>query len=554
MSSRVLHNAGKRVWITDAPGPRSVAIVIAVSFAVMVPALLWGIPSNLDLTNHFRFAIPFGEAVIAGDFYPSWLAESNGGYGDPSFRFYPPGFYYLLAAFRFLTGSWYDATLITYVAVSILSGLGTYVWARAFLPSRTAYWAAIFYALAPYHVNQVYQAVMLADWAGSAVLPFVFGFVDRVCKRGSRKDIAGLAFTYGLLIFTHLPLAVIGSIALLVYALVRLEATRKLQQLAKLSLAAVMGLALSAIYWVTMISEVGWIAADKADGGGNVNYSYSFLFWHFTPDNLSVWWFNILTLMTFLLCAPAILLFLRRSSEVRNKIRPVIFITAFALFMTLPLSWPIWIVLKPLQETQFPWRWLAVFSMGASVVAATALPLIFDATKKLARPKLILIFGAMAISLAFTFSHSIREAQYFSATKFEEMTTNVRGSQSISYWIPTWARPNPRKMNEVEAGERAVTVTSWEPEHRRFSVAAGPAVEARVRTFAYPHWTARNETGVLPTRVDQDGALLISLPENATSVELDFTEPRKTKISTISSLSALIILATLFVPFRRKQN
>ena len=160
------------------------ALIIAVCFAVIIPAILWGIPSNLDLTNHFRFALPFYDSIAAGDFYPGWLAESNAGYGDPSFRFYPPAFYYLLAASRFLIGNWYGATLVTFVVVSIVSGLGMYFWARSFMPAATASWAAAFYALAPYHVNQLYQATMLAEWAGSAVLPFVFGFVDRVCQRG----------------------------------------------------------------------------------------------------------------------------------------------------------------------------------------------------------------------------------------------------------------------------------------------------------------------------------------------------------------------------------
>jgi hypothetical protein len=125
----------------------------------------------------------------------------------------------------------------------------------------------------------------------------------------------------------------------------------------------------------------------------------------------------------------------------------------------------------------------------------------------------------------------------------------------VNYWFPIWARSDIRKMStEVEAADRAVTVASWQPEHRKFSVAAGPTTEARVRTFYYPHWTATNEAGALPTRPDKDGALLISLPPNATSVALDFREPRKTKISTMSSLSGLIIIGALVVPFRRRRH
>jgi hypothetical protein len=226
-------------------------------------------------------------------------------------------------------------------------------------------------------------------------------------------------------------------------------------------------------------------------------------------------------------------------------------VTAFALFMSLPLSWPIWRVLKPLQDTQFPWRWLAIFSMGAAIVAAAALPLVFNAALKLDRAKRILIFGAMAIAVAFTFSHSVREAVYFPRTKFESMAESVRGTPSLNYWIPVWAQPNPRKMETpVEIADREVRVADWQPEHRSFSVTAGAATEARVRSFYYPHWIARNDTGILPTRADTDGALLISLPQQATSVELDFREPARTKCSTTASLSGLIILGGFLLPFR----
>ena len=286
----------------------AIALAVAYSFLAIVPAILWGIPSNLDLTNHFRFALPFHDAIAAGDLYPGWLAESNGGYGDPSFRFYPPGLYYVLAAMRMLLGDWYAATLVTFVLLSITGGLGMYFWARSILPSASASWAAFFYALAPYHLNQLYQSVLLAEWAGSAMLPFVFGFVDRVCERGRRRDIAGLAATYGLLVFTHLPLAVIGSIALAVYALAKIQGTEKVRKLAKLSAGAMLGLSVSAIYWVTMVSEVNWIAVNRFQGDSSVDYRFNFLLSTFSPDNLNVWWMNIMALMSLMLFAPALLL------------------------------------------------------------------------------------------------------------------------------------------------------------------------------------------------------------------------------------------------------
>jgi hypothetical protein len=95
-------------------------------------------------------------------------------------------------------------------------------------------------------------------------------------------------------------------------------------------------------------------------------------------------------------------------------------------------------------------------------------------------------------------------------------------------------------------------VQSWTPESRRFSVAAGNPTEARVRTFYYPHWTARSGGQRLNTRADKDGVLLVSLPAEAVTVDLVFEEPRRTHVSAAVSLAGVLFIGMLAVPLRRK--
>ena len=94
-------------WQTLPEGFKALVIVSLVGLAAMLPAIVYGIPNGADLANHYRFAQPFSEAIQHGNFAPGWLAESNYGLGDPRFRFYPPGLYYLLALGRYLTGNFY---------------------------------------------------------------------------------------------------------------------------------------------------------------------------------------------------------------------------------------------------------------------------------------------------------------------------------------------------------------------------------------------------------------------------------------------------------------
>lgn len=557
MSSYAVQTHETRTWpFAGSPEAKRVGFIVGISVLVIVPALLFGVPSNRDLTNHFRFALPFYDAIAGGHLYPGWLAESNSGYGDPSFRFYPPALYYLLGLFRFVTGEWYVATLLTFVLISAAGGLGIYLWARSVLPAAEAASASLIYALAPYHLNQFYQATMLAEWAGAAVLPFLFAFLERICARGKRTDIAAFAACYALLVLTHLPLTVIGSLALLVYGLVRMNTGCRVQTLAKLAGAVALGLCASSIYWVTMVSEMRWIGINTVDYDSSVDYRHNFLLSTFSPDNLNVWWMNILALMTLLLSAPVSLLVRRYVWRDRPQLRPVVVLTAFALFMALPFSRPVWLLLTPLQQTQFPWRWLTLISMGVAILVAAGFALVDHVGQGAARVKRLAILAAMSISVVFTLSHVVREAKFLPRHSFNVTLNEVRGTASVNYWFPIWATSKPRVMNAaVEAADRAVIVESWTPENRCFSVAAGSATEARVKTFYYPHWTAKNGQQLLNTRADKDGALLISLPHDAVSVDLDFVEPRRSQISSYASLAGFMFIGVLGMPlsWRRKQ-
>src|SRR5713101_849076 len=273
MTARSLSLSASRSFASSlSPEPRHLIILVLVAAATIAPTLFWGVPSNRDLSNHFRFALPFYDALRSGHLYPGWLAEANHGFGDASFRFYPPALYYLLALTRTLAGNWYLATIITFSALSVLGAVGVYFWAREFGSSELAMWSGILYSVAPYHLNQFFQAVMLAEFAGAAVLPFAFAFTERVCKRRRKRDVAGLAAVYAVLILTHLPLAVIGSMALAVYALLRIDRNHRFATWLCLASSVALGLAASACYWTTMLVELTWIRADNVSPEPGLDY------------------------------------------------------------------------------------------------------------------------------------------------------------------------------------------------------------------------------------------------------------------------------------------
>ena len=528
-------------------------VVIAAVIAIL-PAMLYGVPSNIDLLNHFRFALPFYDAIQQGNLRPSWLAESNSGYGDASFRFYPPALYYLLAIARAISGSWYIGTMSVLVFLSVVGALGVYFWARQFLPSEISMWAGILYSIAPYHTNQLYQAFLLAEFAGAAVLPFGFAFVLRVCRRGSPLDIAGLSLCFAVLILTHLPLTVIGAVALFVYTVICLERKNRWSTILRLTSAVLLALAASSFYWTTMVAELKWIQAYDSQ---SVEFSQNFLFMTLSPDNLNVWWMNIIFVGTLAMFWPAFVL-LRHWKGQRTQQRTVngvALLLFVSIFMATPISWPVWKILSPLQQVQFPWRWLGVTSMAFAVMLPAALPFW---RKQAMGPKRFLALvaaGTFAISLAFSISHIVREAQYLNARDFDSTLRSISGTEGVWQWWPVWARTPIRSMNTaVEAGSRSFVVDSWEPERRVFRVSPGQAGDIRVRTFFYPHWVATADGASLAVRPDQDGALLISIPETAVSVILEFKEPTRVRVAGYLSLIGWLAIAGLALINARKKS
>ena len=533
---------------------RGVLLIVLVSLAIMSPTLVWGIPSSRDLTNHFRFALPFYDSLRAGNFYPGWLAESNAGYGDASFRFYPPALYYLLALARTITGDWLAATLLTATSLFIVGGLGVYFWARVLGYGQSAVWAAVLYTVAPYHLNQFFQSFMFAEFAGAAVLPFAFAFTERVCRQRRLRDVAGLAASYALLILTHLPLTIIGSIALLVYALLRLDFARRWSTLGWLSASTLLGLAASACYWTTVLFELSWIRADNINPDPSADYRQNFVLSTFSPDYLNVWWMNILLLATVAMFWPALALIWKSArppacvnqAQSGGALPALGAVALLTFFMATPVSRPIWNLLRPLQQTQFPWRWFTISSVICPVIIAAAIPFWKRLAAGRKRALSMIAAGTAVLAFAFSASHIIREAYWLTPSQFQQQLKEIPGSQSVSHWWPVWVRePLPSMSSPVEAGDRQVVIDSWAPERRVFHIAEGQSRTANVRTFFYPHWVATAEGRALPVGHDKDGAMVISLPGKDVTVTMEFREPERVRYATAFTIGGWLLIGWL---------
>ena len=529
------------------PDLRNVLIVALAAMAVLLPIMIFGIPNGADLPNHLRFALPFYESIQSGHFHPGWLAESNYGLGDPRFIFYPPGLYYLLSATRMLTGEWYSASILAFVILSVAGGLGAYFWARTIFTPSVAMWTGVIYSLAPYRLNELYQASLLSEYAACSILPFVFAFVERVIRRKSIYDVVGLGASYALLILTHLPIAVVGSIALAIYVLLRVEKKAFWATITRFAVGTTLGLAASAFFWTSMLAELSWIKGSGANPNPYYDYRLNFLFSPAALTNRNTWYANILALAVIGFLLPGVV-FLARSfkqDKSNRALKATLVLLLVTFLMATPLSKPVWAVVPKLSEVQFPWRWLSITSLMGAMLFAASMPKWKEQFRTRLRPRDLAVGLVFALSLVFIGTQIIQDCDYINRARFEPMVQDVRGAVSFKDWLPVWARDfnNVEKMPaKVGAGTRPVTITAWEPERRTFHLGAGTENTLQVRTYFYPRWTAKADGHLLPTTLTADGLLQISVPVQATDIELAFEPPARIHLFELVTTASWILI------------
>lgn len=529
----------------------NILIVALVAMAVLLPIMIFGIPNGADLPNHLRFALPFYESMQSGHFHPGWLAESSYGLGDPRFIFYPPGLYYLLSATRMLTGEWYSASILAFIILSVAGGLGAYFWARTIFTPRVAMWTGVLYALAPYRLNELYQASLLSEYAACSILPFVFGFVERVIRRNSIYDVVGLGASYALLILTHLPIAVIGSIALAIYVLLRVEKKAFWSTITRVALGTTLGLAASSFFWTSMLAELSWIKGSGANPNPYYDYRLNFVFSPSALTNRNTWYANLLALAMIGFLFPGVAFLVRsfRRDKSNGAMNAALVLLLVTFLMATPLSKPVWAVVPKLSEVQFPWRWLSITSLMGAMLFAASIPKWKEQFHNRLRPRDLAVGLVFALSLVFIGTQIIQDCEYVSRAKFEPMVQDVRGAVSFKDWLPVWARDFnhvEKMLAKVDAGTRPVTITAWEPERRTFHLGAGTENTLQVRTYFYPRWTAKADGHLLPITPTTDGLLQISAPAQATDIQLAFEPPARVHLfELVTTASWILILGCL---------
>jgi len=350
------------------------AIVMAmVSLPLLVVHAWFGTPDGSSAYYNLAWAEGFDAAFWDGETYPRRLDTLLAGKGGLDFFFYGPLPFWLNSTLgRALCGgcSAVEAFPLTGAILILLSGPAFYALARRFAAPWASAIGAGIYMLLPYH--------MLADWwlrqAVGEVAAFIF---TPLLLLGAKRILDGergvLIFALALagLVLSHLPSVMIMGYFLAGYCALRAwqkraEPMALLRPGFRLAGAGLLGLALSAVYWLPAIALLDDVSPDALYNAYANPLNWLFLDGRAAPNPVTATWTALLYMAAMIVAVAAWWVLRGREQAALGWIAGTV---GFAVLMASLPSAPLW-AYTPIAAVQFPWRTLMVADLGLGLAAA----------------------------------------------------------------------------------------------------------------------------------------------------------------------------------------
>lgn len=499
------------------------ALIIPI-FAVMPLLLYSGLPNTADGPAHLMRQVELNQAWSQGDYYIRWGADLALGHGMPIFHYTPPLLYQATQVIH-LSGLPLDASLKVVIGLGFLlySG-GMYLFARRIFGAYPALLAAAIHVYAPYRLREGYIQGSYGQFIALAFYPVVLWAFYGLVTDGRRRYLLAAALSLAALLLSHnisalhfAPLLAAYLLLLIVtdYAGKKGEGPRSETKdeeprsrandhqagrmtarpdeanpdtkhyaprtthhvprspLWRVTLAGLLGLALSAIYWLPALAERDAVQFEKITQGF-FDFRHNFLTRAelvALPLPLDLAAINPefpLSLGPAQLVAAAagvvaILVALFKTfankgqrpdpSPLLHSLFFAIFFLIFA-FLTLPASQPVWEAIPLIELTEFPWRMLGPAIFCASILAAAALSIINEQlpiTNFQSPLSNLLIINCALLIVVFLNAYYLYPSQFIPwgtptpADVFAyEVTTGAIGTNSAAEMLPRQVQQPPQ--------------------------------------------------------------------------------------------------------------
>ena len=517
--------------------------ITAAAFAVEIPFFFLGIPSGHDLEFHLYSWLEVLSQWKQGIVYPRWAELANFGYGAPRFIFYPPASWTLGAGLSAIF-PWIVVSGIHIWISLVAAGVSMFFLAREWLNRRDATFAAVLYAVNPYHLVIVYWRSDFAELLASWLLPLLLLLLLRAPDQ-TRRLSAFLGLVLACAWLTNAPAAVMVHYSLALLLLIVAWQRRSPHILLTGGIAVLLGAALAAVYLLPAIYEQRWVDIVQAISQGYRPID-NFPFVHTTDAehnafNRVISWVAVAEIAVTLSGAWAARQWRRRSPELWYSI--VIWAGACILVM-LPISKPLWSVLPKLRFMQFPWRWLLCLAVPFS--------LLITMTLRRWTSRLALYFAMLGV-LVFVWHH-YQPPYWDYADDLHEMQDNMAtsvGYEGTDEYTPVTADPSTadndkdaRRVTILGPARGAIHVLQWNAEQKLFTADISAPDHLVLKLFDYPAWRVEVNGHVTRAQTRENtGQMLVPVQAGMNRVRIVFAR------TWTGTLGAWISLFAVFLAF-----
>jgi hypothetical protein len=516
---------------------------------------IYGAPNGHSITLNLAWLHNFSAQLLGGELYPRWLVDMNQGAGSPVFFYYAPLPFYVCSVAVLLCPMCKAGTQLAIGEWFLLaaSGLSFYYFARQRCGALPAMLGALLYMSLPYHFEiDLWTRQAVGELAAYIWMPLILHYVDRIST--GKEGVAGLAITYSLLLFSHLPGALLFSICLLVYIveLSFLQGSRQLMTRSALGIG--LGLLLAAIYLVPALLAQQYISPEKL--WGYFDFRRAFFPMSAPRSAFADRLFLVLVISTVLFATLWLVVHRYCRALERATMIPWLSLVGLAWFMMTPLSRPLWELVPVLQKVQFPWRIAMVLDLATSVTAAYAI----QCAVTTRHAKLVAAVGVSLLLLlycGYTGRYVLWGLDHYKPSRYiEQRDTEVRTGKDAPEYTTAWVRASAEDLNAAiasngkvrfDSAKGTVRVTRWAPREIELEAELTDRTDLIVRQFYFPGWRAKilDDDATIGVEVSEPtGLLKIIAPPGRYRLTLDLAPLWQEIVG--ASLSAAGLLALGF--------
>jgi len=523
-----------------------------------------------DARHSLFFLMQFHSGVADGYLLPRWGPDFTFGYGYPLFVFYSPLAFYVAEAFHLVGLSFAGAVKATFALGFVLSALSMYRLGRRVVGPEGALLAAALYTYVPYRFVDTYVRAALAESFAFVFLPLVLLTFHDLLTRPTRRRAALAALSYGALILTHNSTALIFTPIVGLYGLLliarRSSARARATLLGWAILAGLLGLAVSAVFWLPNLAEQSNILVSQWVRD-TYNYRQQFVY----PGQLlsSFWGYGYsvagpndgMGFQIGLVPLALAMVLLAGGSRLRRRPRVegaffVVIGLALAVAM-LPAADPLWQVFPFAPLIQFPWRLLAPLAMCVALVGGMAADALLGTGSADRQIVTVLLVTTVIAGHAFAWPQYTPPNERQETTRifldFEQQHLDMVGMMAWSEQQPTTS-PVEEQMERGDVPVKVVALSSdAQVQQQRYGgtsleadVSAPADTTVRILSYAYPGWKAwvdGQEASI--RRAPPFGLMAVDVPAGEHRLSLRFTDTPLRKTAWAISLIALMVAGWL---------